>query len=53
MAELSIELLPINKTQTEKYCMFIPYGVEMDFTCWFRLYQKLHLRVKSITEPQH
>lgn len=36
--------------------MFIPYGGEMDFTympCWFRLYQKLHLRVKSITEAQY
>lgn len=33
--------------------MLIPYGGEMDFTyvpCWFRIYQKVHLRVKSITE---
>lgn len=50
MNELSIDLLPMNETQTENYGMFIPYGGEMDFTyapCWFRIYQKLHLRVKS------
>lgn len=53
MNELSIDLLPMNEIHTEKYCMFIPYGEEMDFTyapCWFRIYQKVHLRVKSITE---
>lgn len=50
MNELSIDLLPMNETQTEKYGMFIPLGGEMDFTymqCWFRIYQKLHLKVKS------
>lgn len=50
MNELSIDLLPMNETQTEKYGMLIPYGGEMDFTympCWFIIYQKLHLKVKS------
>lgn len=43
MNELSIDLLPMNETQTKKYGMFIPYGGEMDLTYmpyWFRMYQK-------------
>lgn len=32
MTELSIDLSAMNEIHAEKYCMFIPYGGEMDFT---------------------